>query len=160
MEVTGPRGKSAFARLLGLPASTYDYYESGRVPPAEILVKIAEVARVNVCWLLTGETHCDDRIGAASPILQRAARLLKDSPQAAGALSALLDILEQTGKFPRKPASDQAIATEANEVAPPAPNLKPTLTPTGHSQLVPADTGQQPGNREQWIPVLGRTAAG
>ena len=43
VEAVGPRGKSAFARQLGLSPSTYDYYEGARVPPASVLVKISEL---------------------------------------------------------------------------------------------------------------------
>ena len=39
----GVRGKSKFAKLLGISASTYSYYENDRVPPIAVLLKICEV---------------------------------------------------------------------------------------------------------------------
>ena len=40
---SGPRGKSLFARELGISASTYNYYEKDRVPPIETLLNICDV---------------------------------------------------------------------------------------------------------------------
>ncbi len=53
--VFGPRGRAAFARALGLSPSTYIYYEKGRVPPAEVLARAAELAGVQLQWLITGQ---------------------------------------------------------------------------------------------------------
>ena len=54
-ELFGARGKSRMARELGIRPSTYDRYERDRVPPAELLVKIANVCNVTLDWLLTGD---------------------------------------------------------------------------------------------------------
>lgn len=54
-DLFGERGKSKMARELGIRPSTYDRYERDRVPPADLLVKIAEVANVTLEWLVTGE---------------------------------------------------------------------------------------------------------
>lgn len=54
-EMFGDRGKSRMARQLGIRPSTYDRYERDRVPPADLLVKISEVANVTLDWLITGE---------------------------------------------------------------------------------------------------------
>ena len=43
------------ARQLGIRPSTYDRYERDRVPPADLLVRIAEVGNVTLEWLITGE---------------------------------------------------------------------------------------------------------
>lgn len=43
------------ARQLGIRPSTYDRYERDRVPPADLLAKVADVARVTLEWLVTGE---------------------------------------------------------------------------------------------------------
>ena len=53
-DLFGDRGKSRMARELGIRPSTYDRYERDRVPPADLLVKIAEVANVTLDWLVTG----------------------------------------------------------------------------------------------------------
>jgi SOS-response transcriptional repressor LexA len=151
-EVTGPRGKSAFARQLGVPASTYDYYENGRVPPADVLVRIAEVTGVRLCWLLTGEVDCTGQVASDDPVLQRAAKVLARNPESAGPLQAFLEILDQTRSFPAKdiegdyrPASDRT-ALPAEPASPPADDMPGTRDPQRA--------------RESWIPVLGRTAAG
>ena len=51
----GERGKSRFARDLGISASTYNYYESARVPPIDILLKICRITGADLEWLLTGQ---------------------------------------------------------------------------------------------------------
>jgi SOS-response transcriptional repressor LexA len=160
-EVTGPRGKSAFARQLGVPASTYDYYENGRVPPADVLVRVAEVTGVKVCWLLTGEAHCSQQVGADDPVLQRAARLLAKHPASAAPLQAFLEILEQTRTFPAKDvegdyqsAADPAADPSASPSGP-CPSTLPVDEPGGRGSL-----GDRQRAEQTWIPVLGRTAAG
>ena len=50
----GPRGKSAFAKALGIPLQTYVHYEQGRIPPPDLLARIMSVARVNPSWLKSG----------------------------------------------------------------------------------------------------------
>ena len=54
-DLFGPRGKSEMARRLAIRPSTYDRYERDRVPPADLLVKIARIANVTLEWLMTGE---------------------------------------------------------------------------------------------------------
>jgi SOS-response transcriptional repressor LexA/transcriptional regulator with XRE-family HTH domain len=127
VEVAGPRGKASFAKQLGLSASTYDYYESTRVPPAEVLVRMAEVAQVDLCWLMTGESaaQVDGVEMGGHPVLGRAAKLLSSRPEAAVAVSAFLDLLGKSLAMPKGAASDEA--------------------------------GDPPAD---WIPVLGRSAAG
>ena len=51
----GTRGKSAFARDLEVPITTYVHYEAGRMPPVDFLVKAAAVANVRLEWLILGE---------------------------------------------------------------------------------------------------------
>ncbi|HET6427957.1 MAG TPA: LexA family transcriptional regulator [Phycisphaerae bacterium] len=138
-ELHGERGRAKFARQLGLSASTYSYYEAGRVPPADVLVRIADVAGVGLRWLLTGEQSAAS-VPADHPAVRRIAALLADHPAAAGPLLAFVDILAQTMSWPAKPA------------AAPAPG--PPATP-------PAAAAQGPSApRQQWIPILGRSAAG
>lgn len=152
-EVTGPRGKSAFARQLDLPASTYDYYENGRVPPADVLVNIAKVAGVNLCWLLTGEVDCSAGVGADDPVLQRAAKLIAEHPASAGPLQAFLEILEQTRSFPSKDIEgDYRSADDDVE------QLIGEADRPGAMDV--ADSRDPQRARETWVPVLGRTAAG
>ena len=56
----GVRGKSNFARELGISPSTYNYYEDNRVPPLETLLKMCDVTGVDIYWLLMGQTESAD----------------------------------------------------------------------------------------------------
>jgi len=136
MELAGPRGKSAFAKRLGLSPSTYAYYESTRIPPADVLVRIADLSGADLRWLLTGETR-PETVPSGHPVVARAAKLLSERPQAAAALAAFLDILASAAAFPSKEIADEA---------PAAPPVEPREAPAG-AQL-------------DWIPILGRSAAG
>ena len=142
VEVCGPRGKSRFARLLRISPSTYDRYESGRVPPAPVLVRIAQVAGVDLGWLLTGAGASRARLAAAHPAVQRAAELLENRPAAAGALAAFLDLLTAAASFPQKRAGN---AVEPEGSPHEAPQIAASPSPTA---------------RGTWIPILGRSAAG
>jgi phage repressor protein C with HTH and peptisase S24 domain len=146
-EVAGPRGRAAFAQRLGIAASTYQNYETSRIPPAAVLVKIAEAAGVDLRWLLTGQAGTQARVPAGDPVLHRAAQLLDRHPDAAGPLAAFLDILAASLGFPHEKAAAGPAA--ALTVAPAA----------GETQAAPADEAPcQPP--DTWLPVLGRSAAG
>lgn len=135
-EVAGPRGKSTFAKELGLSPSTYDYYESSRIPPASVLVRIAEATGADLWWLLTGKTSRDRVVATDHPALRRAAELLSQHPDAAAPLAAFLEILTETLKFPAKPTTSPAASAH------------------------PSASGQDDLPRASWIPILGRSAAG
>jgi SOS-response transcriptional repressor LexA len=137
LEVAGPRGKSSFAKKLGISPSTYAYYESSRVPPADVLVRIADVAGVDLRWLLTGETG-GGSVPADHPVVRRISQLLGERPNAAAPLAAFLDVLAESFHFPAKPAATEAPA-DATPASLPAATADPEAT---------------------WIPVLGRSAAG
>jgi len=83
---------------------------------------------------LTGRTPGAAAISGGNPIVQRAAKMLAECPDAGAPLAAFLDVLAGTLKFPETPAA---------EVLPIA---------------VPKDSGSY--RQASWIPVLGRTAAG
>jgi transcriptional regulator with XRE-family HTH domain len=52
----GDRGKSTFARFLGISnPSTYQNYEAGRIPNAQIVQEIATRCNVTTDWLLGRE---------------------------------------------------------------------------------------------------------
>lgn len=55
VEVCGERGRSAFARKLGVNESNVRGYEEGRVLPAEVGLAISKIANININWLLTGD---------------------------------------------------------------------------------------------------------
>ena len=50
----GDRGRSKLCRELGITPSTYALYEISRVPPVELLVRVAQLTGVPLEWLLTG----------------------------------------------------------------------------------------------------------
>lgn len=131
IEIAGPRGKSAFAKMLGLSPSTYAYYESTREPSLRTIVQIAELTDVDLRWLLTGRSSPQPGVPAGHPAVRRAAAVLAKYPNAAKPLAAFLDILSETLKFPQK---------------------KPLEAFGG-----PAESRLA---KARWIPVLARTAAG
>jgi len=137
-EIAGRRGKAAFARQLEISPTTYQSYERDRVPPAEVLVKMADVAQVDLRWLLTGETAGGAALQADHPALQRAAALLSRCPNAAPPLAAFVDLLSASMDFPAKPAADG----------------------TGGQTDERAGAADRTSNTDAWIPVLGRSAAG
>jgi transcriptional regulator with XRE-family HTH domain len=140
LEVAGPRGKSRFAKLLGLSPSTYDYYESTRMPPADLLVQIAKVAKVDLNWLLTGRNGAGG-VPLDHPVLQRAAAMLAKNPDAAAPLAAFVELLAASLQFP----ADQPAEPVGDQPAP---------TYTEDQAISKADP------RVSWIPILGRSAAG
>lgn len=150
-ELHGDRGKARFAKQLGISPSTYNYYETARTPPAQMLVKIADLAGVDLRWLLTGELSAQP-VPAQHPAVQRVMKLLADHPAAAGPLAAFVDILAQTFGWPAKdeggaggkPVSGRPVVGESGQ--------EPARQPA------PAAPAGRP--KRDWIPVLGRSAAG
>jgi transcriptional regulator with XRE-family HTH domain len=134
-QYSGSRGKSKFARTLGISASTYSYYENNRIPPLEILLKISEVTGADLNWLLSGRKALKTPIselekhtfGPNSSLLRKLDDLLSRDPELAEPISAFIELLCQK----------KGIEKELYSKIPPT-------TPT----------------RPSWIPVLGRTAAG
>lgn len=143
LEHSGPRGKARFARDIGVSASTYDYYEKDRVPPADLLVRIADLTGADLRWLLTGEAS-SPVVAASHPAVARVAKLLADHPKAAEPLTAFVDLLSQTMQFPDvgSAANGQETATDSEDVARPSSADDPVAAFEG------------------WVPVLGRSAAG
>jgi len=139
-ELAGPRGRASFAQLLGISTSTYQNYETSRVPPAAVLLKIADLAGADLRWLLTGQTEGPAKAPPSHPVLLRAASLLGEKPDAAEPLAAFLDILSASLGFPQEKAGGP-----------------PPARPLDERAAAPA-AGEDP--RIAWIPVLGRSAAG
>ncbi len=105
----GIRGKSRFARDLGIRASTYDRYERDRVPPADILLRAAKVTSTRIEWLLTGDGPREVGPTTESPrvieLVQRVRTLLNRRPGAAEHLENLLDLLSQPESVPQREVS-------------------------------------------------------
>ncbi|MBX3442513.1 MAG: LexA family transcriptional regulator [Planctomyces sp.] len=127
----GVRGRSAFARDLQVPVSTYSQYEQDRIPPADVLHRAASLARVRLEWLITGdgEALAGPRNGVQSPLAVRVEALLQARPELASPLSGMLDALERASG-PGESAKGRS-----------------------RSQRAPED-------RKAWIPIVGSTAAG
>lgn len=161
-ELDGPRGKASFAKRLGLSPSTYDYYESSRIPPASTLVKIAEVAAVDLYWLLTGQTACPS-VRPEHPAIRRAAELLGAHEDASAPLAAFLDLLTRSMAFPPKAQDFENAGLEAVSQPPAAPAKSAQASkqpPTPVSRPATAPKPQSSETAECYIPVLGRSAAG
>ncbi len=128
----GERGKSKFARLLGLSPSTYNYYEKDRIPSIEILLKISEITDINIVWLLTGRENQNKFLtGEKSSLLKKIETLLIENPELAQSIEAFVELLCQKKGFEKDLTSKDS----------PSQSSRPTPRPN-------------------WIPVLGRTAAG
>ena len=144
-QYAGNRGKSKFARALGISASTYSYYENNRVPPIEILLKICEVTGADLDWLLTGKETPKSPIsepkgfafGPNSSLLRRLDALLGENPDLAEPILAFIELL----------CEKKGIEKEFHS------KIAPSQMP---SAKIPPAKPARPG----WIPVLGRTAAG
>ena len=56
-KIRGGLSQSEFARRIGVPNQNgVSRYEGGRIPPPELLVKIARFGKVSVDWVLTGRS--------------------------------------------------------------------------------------------------------
>ena len=169
VEHSGTRGKASFARELNLSPSTYDYYESSRVPPADVLVRIADLTGADLRWLLTGR-HAEPPVTATHPAILRAAALLKDHPAAAEPLAAFVELLASSAE--RFPAKTETVPNEpavARVAKPSSPAGQPVESASlGVPQALatapagpPASAGASPPEPPfGWIPILGRSAAG
>ena len=136
--IFGPRGRAAVARARDVSPSTYNYYEKGRRPPADLLTRAAQVTGADLTWLLTGRgtafpagaaSDCDTLLSHhAQEVLQRFSQDRSAGPQTAAATAALRALLEQ---------------------------IDQTLPPSGEvwrpQAYAPSATS---------IPIVGRTAAG
>jgi len=76
--VRGNRTQTEFAKALGVKKQNYiSRYERGRIPSPDLLVRIAEMGRVSIDWLLTGKKGA----GRATPpqVAQRGTRSLRQA---------------------------------------------------------------------------------
>jgi transcriptional regulator with XRE-family HTH domain len=168
LRLEGPRGKALLAKKLGISASTYNYYESDRVPPADVLVRIADLAKVDLRWLLTGQSG-PAAVLADHPAVLRAAELLANRPDAAGPLTAFVELLAASMEFPAKDAPAASVSATAPIARRPSlaaaseggdQRLPP---PISAGASAPDELDSPPPavpDRANWIPVLGRSAAG
>ncbi|MFA5864196.1 MAG: S24 family peptidase [Phycisphaerae bacterium] len=103
----GPRGKKSFSAALGIPLTTYASYESGRIPPPELLVKVSEITGCDLSWLLTGKLQtstASSKDPEISEILSRMEKLIAAQPKAKQAVKSLMEVLA-TGLASNRPQS-------------------------------------------------------
>ena len=137
-QYAGSRGKSKFARALGISASTYSYYENERVPPIEILLKICEVTGADLEWLLTGSSSPSKfAFTPNTTLLRKLDALLTENPELSEPVLAFVELLCEKKGFEDQFHSGLGA---------------PAISPGQISSSGPPRPG--------WIPVLGRTAAG
>jgi transcriptional regulator with XRE-family HTH domain len=93
-QYAGERGKSKFARALGISPSTYSYYEYNRIPPIEILLKICEITGADLQWLLTGQTGGKNFVFMQNTeLLRKLDDLFNNNPEMAEAVLAFIELL-------------------------------------------------------------------
>lgn len=95
----GVRGKSSFAKDLGISPSTYNYYENDRVPPINLLVKASKLLGVSLGWLITGDENMGGDEGNSSKyinFIEKLENISACNPHALQAVMAFMDILGQT----------------------------------------------------------------
>lgn len=125
----GSRGKSKFAKALGLKSSTYSYYEQGRLPKMPVLLKICEITGTDMHWLLTGQTACQTQPSSKhSELATKLSSLLAKNPASAEPILAFVEFLTDKVAIDAQPSRDDRVEAETS--------------------------------RPDWIPILGRTAAG
>lgn len=124
----GSRGKSRFARDLGIGPSTYDRYERDRVPAADLLVRAARITGCRIEWLLTGAGPTAEPPAADPPsiaaVVGRVRALLHRRPQLIGPLENFLDVLAESADRVDSPAA------EIHHVEEPADGLVPIIGST------------------------------
>jgi len=137
-QYAGSRGKSKFARALSLTPSTYNPYEEDRVPAVETVLKICAVTGADLNWLLTGEKGGKKSIsGPNSAVLQKLDGVFTSNPEIIEAVLAFTELLCEKKQIEQKSERSRS--------------------PVNISAIKPSSARL---NQPDWIPVLGRTAAG
>ena len=155
-EQFGPRGKSEMARRLDIRPSTYDRYERDRVPPADLLVKIARTTNVTLEWLLTGEgpkrppLKTDIEAEGLTRQFQEAITVRPDLRPGVGELLNWLDSLPRDAGEPPAPA----------DAAPPYGRHPGESSATFAVRRDAANGQGGDDSAESLVPVIGNTSAG
>lgn len=196
-EKYGTRGKSKFARDLGISPSTYNYYEDNRVPPIETLVKMCKATGTDLNWLLTGEKTTKNPSYAANnndfdtkktpyalfaseniSLLRQLDSFFTSHPNLIDPTLAFIDLLSETTQIEKKtpfsdapsrflnqhtnsdPAANTLSANNQNSNPTPAVSTANTFINKELDTDTIAIDSPAGKYRPDWIPVLGRTAAG
>jgi len=123
----GQRGKTKFAKALGITASAYSHYENDQLAPIPILLKICHLTGCDLHWLLTGRDNPSTAASSDEGLTDKITNLIGSNPQSQSALMAFIELLTE------KKDIEKRISTKLPIPSHPRPD---------------------------WIPVLGRTAAG
>jgi len=103
-EFYGERGRSQFARELGIPLTSYIHYETDRAPPADVLVQAAQLTGTSLEWLLcgTGERRRAtlDATDVAARMLDRLQEIFDAAPELVPSVEEYVELLHR--KFARK----------------------------------------------------------
>lgn len=129
----GSRGRAEFSRALGIGPSTYTHYERDRLPPADVLLRAAQLTRTRLEWLISGEGEPSESpngplVDEADELSERLRTLMHAYPHVIPQVEAFLTILTQ---------------------------VQPTLAPNRPEPRRPA-----PQDRSHLIPIVGSTSAG
>ena len=129
-QYAGNRGKSKFACALGISASTYNYYESSRVPPIEILLRICHVTGADLEWLLTGHsTEKKFAFGPNSVLLRKLSTLLNENPDLAEPILAFFELLRE------KKGVEKVFQSKVQPTRPSRPGWIPVLGRTAAGMI-------------------------
>jgi transcriptional regulator with XRE-family HTH domain len=161
-EKFGKRGKSEFARRLGLSVSTYNYYEQDRLPPVDVLAGMCEVTGVSLKWLIFGEeqetgekepsrSDSESRQAVSGELISKIEELVQIESEAGDQLERFADLLLDKAKLEKE--SDNKNGQSDNRQS----SGGEDTGEGGESELSLTDKGTA---GEGLIPVLGRTAAG
>lgn len=112
-QYAGPRGKTKFAKAIGISPSTYSYYENNRIPPIETLLRISEVTGADLHWLLTGSTSSGQHSVPETALLANLGRLLSEHPDLAEPVSAFIELLGEKKGFEKQLRHEPSPASQA-----------------------------------------------
>ncbi len=131
----GKRGKSKFAHSIGISPSTYNYYENNRIPPIEIMLKICDLTGTDLEWLLKGK-------------------------KADNSLKTSVNNQKEPYNYTLMRKIDAILASSPELTEP----ISAFIDILSQKKGIEKNLSQSPKalkkDRPDWIPVIGRTAAG
>jgi transcriptional regulator with XRE-family HTH domain len=99
-QFAGPRGRSEFARALGISPSTYSYYEHNRIPPMDLLLEMCKVTGTDLNWLLTGSQSPQQPFsGPNTAFLKKIDAIITENPEMTQSIAAFAELLCQKKSF-------------------------------------------------------------
>ena len=119
----GRRGKSRFARELGIQPSTYNHYETDRTAPVELLVLAARITRTSLQWLLTGQGAMPAELPPLGDtevdrIVNRFRQLLSSKPGLKRSAAEFVALMEQMAGSGETAVASRPISLSIGELVP------------------------------------------